>query len=74
MMCTSPQLEILGCRREALRFRRGMEDVQEQLGAATEVNGRLQGQLAQASRELEAVEAFVNKRWDAAAARQPCKV
>jgi hypothetical protein len=49
-------------RREALRFRRAMEEAQERLSQATEDNSRLKGELEAASTELEAVEAFANTR------------
>lgn len=49
-------------RREALRFRRAMEEAQEQLGRTTEDNSRLKAELQAASTELAAVEAFANQR------------
>lgn len=47
-------------RREALRFRRAMEEAQERLSQATDDNSRLKGELEAASTELEAVDAFAN--------------
>lgn len=64
--CPCHTNRLLNCkhtyRREALRFRRAMEEAQEKLGAATEDNARLREQLEDASSELAAVEAFANKR------------
>lgn len=53
---------LLTCRREALRFRRAMEDAQEQLGQVTDLNSRLKAELEAASTELAAVEEFANRR------------
>lgn len=49
-------------RREALRFRRAMEEAQERLSQAKDDNSRLKGELEAASTELEAVDAFANTR------------
>jgi len=49
-------------RREALRFRRAMEEAQEKLGQATDDNSKLKAQLEAASSDLADIEAFANKR------------
>lgn len=49
-------------RREALRFRRAMEEAQEKLGQATNDNSKLKAQLEAASSDLADIEAFANKR------------
>ena len=50
------------CRREALRFRRAMEDAQQRAAAGVAEGERLKARLAVLEADATAVEAFTRKR------------
>lgn len=62
LLAGTPPPPTFACRREALRFRRGMEEATDQLGHVTADNASLKAQLEAAATELAAIEEYASKR------------